>query len=256
MRSIDDMRAIDDFESYQRLNTALKEVKTLIDFALENEANQLKYSALNKSSLLLLTSKFEVFVEDVIEEYIDKINQMNLNNNEISEYIKMKHTISKLRELNTTIEHEHKKDKSIQILKSIAKLWQDSVERFDSLEVSNKFSYGKHGANELQKAFNNIEITNVFETIILYSDSQESLLEEVNMIDFKTIFNNIVNLRNLITHQDITPNLTHRQIEGYTKNFDDFSKELCNYLSNSLDNIRRICYGIDEIIEELEEISR
>lgn len=244
-----------DFESYQKLDIALNEVKTLTDFAFENETNQAGYSALNKSSLLLLTSKFEVFVEDVIQEYIDKINQMNLNNTDISEYMKIKHTISKLKELNSSLEHEHKKEKGVQILKSISKLWHESEERFNSLEVSNKFNYGKHGSKELQKLFNNIEINNIFETIILYSDSQDSLLDEVNTIDFFAIFNNIVSLRNLITHQDITPNLTHRQIEGYIKIFDDFSKKLCDYLSSSLDNLRSVCYGVDEIIEELEEMS-
>ncbi|WP_139995542.1 MAE_28990/MAE_18760 family HEPN-like nuclease [Kurthia sp. Dielmo] len=227
-----------EFESYNKLHNALSEVRVLIDFAYDYETTQLKYSALNKSALLLLTSKFEVFVEDIIQEYVEKINSIKPKNINISEQIKLKHTMYKLKELNGTIEHDHKKEINIEILKNIAKLWQESEECFDSLTISNKFNYGKHGANELQKIFSNINISDVFSTIVLYSDEEETMLEEANIIDFKTTFNNIVNLRNRITHQDITPNLTHKQIEGYMKILDNFSNEVCKYLFATLEELQ------------------
>ncbi len=242
-----------DFESYQKLNNALNEVRTLIEFANNNETNQLKYSALNKSALLLLTSKFEVFVEDIIQEYVEKINILRPKNVNITEQIKLKHTVYKLKELNNTIEHEHKKETNIEILKNIAKLWQDSEECFDSLVISNKFSYGKHGANELQKIFSNINIPDVFETIVLYTDNEESMLAERTIIDFKATFNNIVNLRNRITHQDITPNLTHKQVEGYMKTMANFAIEVCRYLYITLQELSdRETISFHERYEEFE----
>lgn len=221
-------------ESYKNFTNALEEVSLLTKFAGDSEQNPDKYAALNKSSLLLLTAKFEVFVEDVVREYIDEINSMSLANLLISEQLKIKHSITRLKEIVDVIENPKKVEKKIDVFKELAMLWTDQEVIFDALNIPNKFNYGKHGSKEMQKLFSNIEIEDIFETIVLYSDSEDSLLEDEQPIDFKAIFNNITNLRNVITHQDETPNMTHKQIEGYVKCLHNFSNVLCEYLQEKL----------------------
>ncbi|WP_342506110.1 MAE_28990/MAE_18760 family HEPN-like nuclease [Sporosarcina sp. FSL K6-2383] len=221
-------------ESFTKFNKALEEVGRLMGLASICEDMQSEYAALNKSALLLLTAKFEVFVEDIVEEYVENINSMNVANLLISEQLKIRHSITRIKELSLTIEHVHNEEKSIQVLKELAELWQEQEATFVGLNISNKFNYGKHGARELRKLFSNIEISNVFETIVLYSDNEHSLLENSQVINFEVIYNNIVNLRNQISHQDKTPNMTHKQIEGYVVYFNRFSKKLCLYLEEKL----------------------
>ncbi|MDN4073868.1 HEPN domain-containing protein [Fictibacillus terranigra] len=83
-------------ESFNNFNNALVEVGLLTAFASKCQSIPEQYAALNKSALVLLTAKFEVFVEDVVEEYVEEINSMNLTTLMISEHLKIKHTVSKL----------------------------------------------------------------------------------------------------------------------------------------------------------------
>lgn len=226
-----------DLESFKNFNSALEEVSLLIDFASECERLPNKYAALNKSALLLLTAKFEVFVEDVVREYIEEINLMKLTVPLISDHLKMKHSITRIKELVDIIEHPNKEGKRVEVFKEIAKLWSEQHETFDELIIPNKFNYGKHGSKEMEKLFRNIEIENVFETIVLYTDEENSLLGSEEVIDLKGIINNITSQRNKISHQDETPNMTHQEIQGYVDHLSRFSRELCDYLEGNLLNL-------------------
>ncbi|TFE01484.1 MAE_28990/MAE_18760 family HEPN-like nuclease [Jeotgalibacillus salarius] len=220
--------------SFHNFDNALAEVGLLIKFANDFEKNPLEYAALNKSALLLLTAKFEVFVEDVVREYIEEINLMNLTNLLISDQLKMKHSVTRIKEILDIIEHPNKEEQRMEVFKEIAKLWSSKAENFDSLNIPNKFNYGKHGSKEMEKLFKNIEIENVFETIKLYTDQNDSMISGGEIIDLRGIINNITNQRNKISHQDETPNITHKEIADYASYLNRFSKELCTYLEASL----------------------
>jgi hypothetical protein len=107
----------------------------------------------------------------------------------------------------------------------------------------------------MQKLFSNIEIEDIFETIVLYSDTENSLLDDEQPIDFKAIFNNITGLRNAITHQDQTPNMTHIQIDGYVECFHKFSKELCEHLEGKLSSLNQEYEAFKEVASGRETAS-
>lgn len=225
-------------DSFKNFNNALEEVSLLIELASEFENLSNKYAALNKSGLLLLTAKFEVFVEDVVREYIEEINLMKLTLPLISNHLKMKHSITRIKEIIEIIENPKKDEKRIEIFKEIAKLWSEQEhEVFDDLNIPNKFNYGKHGSKELEKLFRNIEIENIFETIIIYTDKEDSILDSAEEIDLKAIINNITNLRNKISHQDQTPNITHKDLKEFVDHLNRFSKDLCEYLERNLHSL-------------------
>lgn len=226
-------------ESFKNFTNALQEVSLLTNFAGEYEQNPIQYAALNKSALLLLTAKFEVCIEDTVREYIEEINSMSIANILISEQLKIKHSITRIKEIVDVIENPKKDERKIEVFKELAQLWTDKEVIFDGLNIPNKFSYGTHGSKEMQKLFSNIEIEDIFETIVLYSENENSLLDDEQPIDFKAIFNNITGLRNAITHQDQTPNMTHQQIDGYVECFHKFSKELCKYLQGKLSSLNQ-----------------
>lgn len=226
-------------ESFANFTNALEEVGLLTTFAGESEQNPNQYSALNKSALLLLTAKFEVFVEDTVREYIEEINAMRITNLLISKQLKINHSITRIKEIVEVIENPKKDERKVEVFKELAQLWTDQEVIFEDLNIPNRFNYGKHGSKEMQRLFSNIEIEDIFDTIVLYSDNEHSLLDGEQQIDFKAIFNNITNLRNVITHQDKTPNLTHKQIEGYMECLQAFSKKLCEFLEEKLSGLKQ-----------------
>ena len=234
-----------EFECLENYKNTLREVSSILVMAAEFEDvnDNDKYVALNKSAILLLTSKFENFIETIVEEYIDRVNSMQLANNKVPEWLKVGHTIEIVDKL---FDIKCKKDnyKKIELFKDIAVIWDDN--RSIQMSVSNKFNYGKHGANELIKLFNNIGIEDIFKEITI-PDLDENMLNDNNELDFKGIFNNITNKRNSIIHQDNNPNITHKEIEEYKNYFELFAENLCEYLQLQLNILEIVKSGELEV---------
>lgn len=219
-----------EFECLENYRNTLEEVSLILMMAEAFEGDNNKYIALNKSAILLLTSKFENFLETAVEEYIYLVNSMKLCNNRVPEWLRVGHTVGIVEKLLDVI---NKKDnrKKIELFKDIAMIWDNN--KITSMKVSNKFNYGKHGANELIKLFNNIGIEDIFKEVKITS-LDENMLDDNIEHDFKGTFNNITNKRNFITHQDENPNLTHKEIQTYKDYFEIFAEKLCEYLQAQL----------------------
>lgn len=224
------------FECLDNYLNSLKEVSLILDMANVDIQNNDEYVALNKSAILLLTAKFENFIEAIIEEYVYYINELKLENKQLPEWMRVGFSIDIVNELMKVICKEEN-SKKIGFLKDIAEIWDDK--KTIEMKVSNKFNYGKHGANELIKLFNNIGIRDIFKTIKIYS-LEESLLGEDDEHDFKGTFNNITNQRNYITHQDGSPNITHNEISKYKDYFKQFAEKLSEYLKDEIKKLEDV----------------
>ena len=230
------------FECLDNYMDSLKEVSLVLELANENISNNDMYEALNKSAILLLAAKFESFIETVIEEFIYYINELQLINEEMPEWIRLGFSVDIVNELMKIVGKEDN-TKKIAFLKSIADVWND--EKKTKMKVNNKFNYGKHGANELIKLFNNIGIKDIFKVIKIYS-LEENFLEQSTEHDFKGTFNNITNKRNYITHQDGSPNITHVEIKIYKEYLKQFAEKLCEYLISDIHKVKEISSGVKE----------
>ena len=72
---------MNNFQCFDNFHIALKEVKILEDLAelfCDNSSEVNYYKALNKTAVLLLGSKFEVFLEECIYEFVEKINSLRI----------------------------------------------------------------------------------------------------------------------------------------------------------------------------------
>lgn len=223
-----------EFESLVNYKDTLKEVSVILEMAKSVISCNEKYAVLNKSAILLLTSKFENFIEASVEEFVYFINDIKLKNCNIPEWMKIGYSINLVGELMNVINKEDN-TKKIKYLQDVSKIWDDR--QVVSMKINNKFSYGKHGANELIKLFNNIGIKDIFKVVKINSLEENMLDEEVEH-DFKGTFNNITNQRNFIIHQDRPPNITHKQVEEYRNYFEQFAEKLCEYLLTQLDVLK------------------
>lgn len=225
---------MDNFQCYNSFLLALDEVQLLIEDAKESECkNDERYKVYNKSSILLLASKFESFIEGVVEEYIEKLNSLCLPFDKIPLDIKKNHMKHVLTESHAIINQAHKYEEREQLYLQLVNLWNHSKNEV-KVKVNTSFSYGKHGANEMNKLFNNIGIEDVFLEIQIYSDEKLLLSDAKELIDFKARFSNFNNIRNKIIHQDFTPNLTYNDVVEYKSDFDKFSSEIVKKLEENI----------------------
>lgn len=232
------------FECLDNYLDSLKEVALIVDMANNNIQNNEEYVALNKSAILLLAAKFENFIEAIVEEFVYYINELNLPNEQVPEWMRIGFSLDVVSDLMKVVSKEEN-SKKITFLKNIADIWND--EKTTKMKVNNKFNYGKHGANELIKLFNKIGIKDIFKTIKVYS-LEESLLDEVEEHDFKGTFNNITNQRNYITHQDGSPSITHIEISRYKEYFKQFAEKLSEYLICEIEKLNNLMVDTQEQI--------
>jgi len=231
-----------EFECLQNYKDTLMEVSMILEMADKAIELNDKYVALNKSAILLLTSKFENFIESVVDEFVYLVNQLQLKNSDVPEWMRIGFSIEAVDELKKVISKEDN-SKKIKIFKDIAKVWND--DQVVEMKVDNKFNYGKHGANELIKLFNNIGIKDIFKTIKIKS-SEENIFDDAIEHDFKGTFNNITNQRNFITHQDKSPNITHKEIQQHKEYLEQFADKLCEYLISEINKLK----GQIDVVEE------
>lgn len=227
--------SIDGFEQ------TLQEVEILIAMAKECENNdQIKYGAINKSAFLLLASKFENFIERILEDYIDSICQLNLSCTQLPEILLIQHTfqlLDKIESYNT----RHKHDKAKNIFQNIGQLWA-ADNNISKLDIKCKFSYGKHGEKEFKKLFKIIGFDDIFSEIEIIN-LEESLIDHTNqqIIDFKEKINSLTSLRNNILHEDASPNLNVNMIEEYKQYIGQFAQKLIDLLNIKIINLESNC---------------
>lgn len=238
------------FDSLEKFNKSLKEVEFLIDKV--DKVDKIKLSQENrnesniylKSALILLTAKFEAFLENSILDYISAVNDFNLINTNIPETLKINHASNFLDEtkLLEKIKHRPKYSEVCEDLKNLSELFGPSI-NFNQIKISNKFNYGAHGSNEIEKLFTKIGLDDIFEKILIYKyeitiDSNEKLPTKV---DFKNIINRLTDIRNNILHQDNAISFTIKDLNEYCDYFQQFSNELIKLLNEQisrLDNIQ------------------
>lgn len=217
---LDKLNCIKDF------NRALREVILLVWMAKRDEKDFKRYKTnpILKSSLVLLVSKFESFLENSVEEYITIINQNSIT---IPEKLLLCHSEECLEKLKNKQENE-----KIAIFKSIKQLWNNENVQ---LNISNKFDYGKHGHKSINKLFSKIGFDNIMDSLKIFDKSSSFAEDNVKEeIDFKAKLNEIICKRNNIIHEDASLSFTPVEIAKYIFYFHQFSMQLEQVLRKEL----------------------
>jgi len=221
----------DDFQS------ALLEVELILYYARRNQKNSRKYYTFIKSALILLISKFEAFLENLIVDYIELIEKMGLRPEDLPEVLKL-HCIDKLIDERFITEIRNHRANVLTTIEMMSRLCfgDDKVE---SIDIDTSFDYGKHGENSINKLFSRIGIQDVFESCKIY-EKRETLSSDEAIdipVNIAADVNALTNIRNNILHGDATPSLTHEQLENYKKHIIMFSSQLVGVLDNRIDNL-------------------
>lgn len=220
------------FEAISEFDVALEEVNILIKSASKNEKNELYYKAINKSAILLLAAKFEAFIENIVEEFISKLNAKNLINRLIPDDIKLQHSFMQVDQITTYRTNRAHYDKAKDCLINLSNLWAPHDIHFADLKLPAKFDYGTHGEKEIKRLFCVIGIDDIF--------AQTELAMGVSdRIDIRGKINSMTHIRNNIIHEDATPSLTHIEINDFLKATKIFAQKAADILTELIDNIHK-----------------
>ncbi len=226
------------FQSLNEFRESLDEIEVLIKESARCLNEACKYSALNKSILVLLLAKFEFFLESALAEYVDKIAALELNSDLLSDDLKI---YSICHVLDDTFCARLKKfNKRILLpLNKITPLL-DNSKTIDSLFVNTTFNYGKHGHKQVQKMFKRIGIEDIFEECPVYENVKTLAATTKTKVNFLADINAMTGHRNFILHEDKSPSLTHQQLEIYKKRSSKFGTALINGLKKHISKIIRL----------------
>jgi hypothetical protein len=220
------MDAVKDFA------VALSEVDALLAISEKGDPKSADRPVLIKASLLLLATKVECFFEALVEEYCELACTK-----ESAAHLPPALRVSASRKLfaegKLDIEHPDINQAIIRFT-AIAELWSDK-HPCPQVTVDSKFSYGKHGEQQVIKLFRRIGIDDVFQRFLV-DDETESLASPEGPTSIAPDFNSMSSIRNNITHSDATPALTEADIRRQKRRLLLFASKLEQHLETSLGN--------------------
>ena len=200
------LQATADFDS------SLREADALLALAASMHGDAVAFSALLKSSILLLTSKLEAFLEEAAEECRFFIESAACSSNMLPPAMKVAMLQSFLDD-SFLAKLKHGNPQILDRLDAFRELFYgDGVQR---LIVETKFSYGKHGDSEVRKLFQRFGIKDIFESA--YEDGIDAI---------KADLNSLTAIRNNIIHNDASPSFSVEQVVGFVVKMRDFSSRL------------------------------
>jgi hypothetical protein len=217
-------------ESAEEFVKTLGEVELLLreadDAGLgKTSANEEKVAVMNKSAVLLLTGKFEAFLEDAAAELLFAINKVGALRRHIPERLLAEHSVNAVQALEEKLS-KGDLDGIRTVFIALGRYWTD-LDFCSDIKVSCQFNYGKHGDKEVIKLFKRFGFDDVFSKVTV-TDDVESIDEGAapRIIKFEGIINSLTNIRNNILHTDATPSLTTEWLRQQRKALGRFAMAL------------------------------
>lgn len=208
------------FSAVQDFEEAVEEISLLLNYAKRNAKDIMRYSTFNKTAIILLCTKFETFLENFLEEYCFIHLKASTNKN-LNKFI-YDHLVDDLiNDLNINKSRPDKRNETLEKVANLCGILEYSeVESFSSKP---KFSYGKHGQNEIER--------------LLRRFGFNDFLKKEDTSNFFRRFNSLNFVRNNIIHEDATPSLTHQDVEKYLLDIQVFIRDLSEDAKLEIDKI-------------------
>lgn len=191
---------------------------------------------LEKSVIILLVTKMEVFLEQKTSEWFINLIKTNKKSNILSEITKKEiitNTISIIYEeiKNGTISSSNKnKLRNFNLL-------LDSNYPLKDLDLDFKITLNSHGSAEIKKLLKKIGIDNIFENMEKIDNNNYEELESIKLtskIDYEGTINKLINYRNNIIHEDILNSLSTEDLNTFINCVNLLAKATIYYLQNNI----------------------
>lgn len=205
------------YEATSDFENSISEVDTLLELAASDNNNRVLFL---KLSIVSAVTKFQVFVENILEEFRYELN--NKPSRKLSTYIKMNSLRLSLNDSNVFIgltKHKHfteeKKNKIVQYIRSISYVSDDDCQINNDFQFTTKYPLGRTGKKELVDLLKQI-------------DGDENPFDNFGSERFDNL-DSVLQTRHNIIHQDRF-NGTETTVQDNL----DFLKDLVIYIDEYL----------------------
>lgn len=147
------------YEATSDFETSISEVDTLLELSTADDNNRVLFLKLASVSAV---TKFQVFVEKVLEEFRYELN--SVPSRKLSTHIKMNSLRMSLNDGNALIgltKHknftEEKKNRIVQYIQSIAYLYDEQSQINNDFQFSTKYPLGRTGKKDLVELLKQID---------------------------------------------------------------------------------------------------
>ena len=178
-----------------------------------------------KLGVVLLVTRFQVYVERILEEFDFELKKSNKLNSELPLHLRLYsikiHSEKKAiyNELKDPTAYNGEKLNSIKgIVNILNNFCDDTLTIHQDLKIETKFPLGKQGLNELKNLFKQIEGKDIFENASF----------DINKL------NEILNRRHNIIHEDANDQLTELKVKEYKDFIALVVKHIDKYLKKTL----------------------
>ncbi|MBQ9230707.1 MAG: hypothetical protein IJV44_02775 [Prevotella sp.] len=193
-------------DSIDHLRESMGEIDTILSYASHNTANIEKYQMFNKIAIVLLSTKFEVFIEEFIEEHSMKTIQGHTN---ATLPLTLKNAyIDTAVDKTANVKNRTEKNNYLQSLLKLMGSDGASISSIANIRPSIKFNYGKHGQKEIEAIFDRHGMG-----VFIKTAQPQTCLAMIN---------SLIAIRNNVIHQDASPGLTHQTIKDHKDNVMSF----------------------------------
>ena len=206
------------YEATSEFMQSVSEVETLLTLSSTDDTNRTMFL---KLSMVSLVTKFQVFVEKILEEFRYQLNDKP--SGKLPLYLKMNSLRIGLEKDNVLIglsKHnnftEKKKNNIVKYLNSISYISDDTVTINEGFLFNTKFPLGKTGRQELVN-------------LLVQIDGNTDPFNEFGIEKFEKL-DSVLQMRHAIIHQD-----RFSGTEQTVKENLDFLKELAEYIDEYLD---------------------
>lgn len=204
-----------------------QKIKTLINFAINEERNGNDDNRVLflKLGVVLLVTRFQVYVERILDEFNYELKNTKKLNSQLPIHLRLNsiklHSERKSlqSELKDPIKFNPSKLQSIKSMVTLlSEFCDDATIIHPELKIETKFPLGKQGLNELKGLFKQIEGKDIFETAKF----------DINKL------NEILNRRHNIIHEDANDQLTEIKVNEYKEFIVVVVKYIDRYLAKIL----------------------
>jgi hypothetical protein len=193
-------------------------------------------AVLNKAALLLLTGKFEAFLETAAEDFLFAVNQVGGATRFVPPRMLAEHSVKAVTGVDSKLSSGDVVGVAA-IFAGLAKTW-GNVEPCTDLSIACKFNYGKHGESEVIRLFKRFGVDDVFARVPVIDDSMERYEGQApSRVDVKGIVNSLTGIRNNILHQDESPTLTADGLRKQSVTLQKFAIGLVKALQDVVDDM-------------------
>ena len=212
------------YEATSDFENSMSEADTLLELATSDDNNRVLFL---KLAIILAVTKFQVFVEKILEEFRYELNDKPSQN--LSTYMKLNSLKLSLNEGNALVgltKHnnftEDKKTKIVRYIQSISYISDDNYQINDDFQFSTKYPLGRTGKKELVNLLKQI-------------DGEENPFTNFGNEKFDNL-DSVLQTRHNIIHQDRF-NGTETTVKESIKFLKDLVIYIDEYLSSKINDI-------------------